>query len=332
LSSKGIRRRCLLIAPLTFYTFHETVKAALEDLNYDVDLLNEEYPANTLGKLLAKCLRPLVRMTTLSALRVHLATHPTYDLVLIIKGRGLSPKAIDLLKQHANRVIGYNFDSFRLNASPLDWHSRTDRFATFDVVDSEVYGIPLVHLFSSAEGMLADLNPLYDVSIVMKVHSNRLAYVDRFMQSLVGRSMFVFLFERNWATFLFHFLRAPGPALRLRRYISFKPLSYIQAMKAIASSRATLDYAHPLQSGITVRCFEAQSMGVPVITNNPHVISANVFPSGSVVTFLGDSDPAELAQSIGGLAAGRGNPVYRSTRCFVSELIEEEFPDQDRKD
>jgi hypothetical protein len=316
-------RRCLLIIPLTFYTFHERLKASLEAVGYSVELFNEEYPASIMGKILGKLALPLVRKTTLLALRKHLAGTKRYDLVLIVKGRGLGPEAIELLKAHASRVVGYNFDSFKFNPSPPDWLAVTDRYATFDIRDAETYGLPLVHLFSAATGMTAEKNPANDISVIMRIHSDRLAYVDRVLRAMRGRQVFAYLYASSWLTFLLYALRAPGPAFRLRRYIFFKPLSYESAMAAIANSRATLDYAHPSQSGITVRCFEALSMGVPVVTNNPDVIRANVFPKGAVATFPLDGTPEDLTRIIAGLDDREIDPILRTTEHFLADLLDE---------
>lgn len=316
-------RRCLLISPLTFYTFHEHLTEALERAGYSVDLLNEEYPANIVGKILAKLALPIVRQTTLSVLRKHLAVRKRYDLVLIVKGRGLGPAAIKLLKQHADRVVGYNFDSFRFNPSPLDWYALTDRYATFDIVDAHNFNLPLVHLFSAATGVTAAPAPPYDISIVMRVHSDRLTYVDRVLRASAGRPAFVFLYASNWLTFLTHALRSPGAAFRLRQHISFTPLSYEKAMLAIANSHATLDYAHPLQSGITVRCYEALGMGVPVITNNAHVARAGAFPEGAVATFPLDGQPDRLARIMTEISKHQIETTPRTIDDFIADLLHE---------
>lgn len=316
-------RRCLLIAPTTFYAFHKDLSAALERAGYAVTVLNEEYPASTLGKILGKTALGLLRRTTLAALRRHLAELGHFDLVLIVKGRGLGPEALALLRDHADRIVGYNFDSFRFNPSPRDWLHLCDRYATFDIVDAAETGLPLVHLFSAATGRAPEPDRAVDLSVVMKIHSDRLAYVDRALRAIPDRDTFVFLYAPNRVELIRQALRAPGAAWRLRRHIRFTPMSYAEAMTAIARSRATLDYAHPLQSGITVRCYEAQSMKVAIVTNNPHVAGAGVFTAGAVETFGLDDDPAVLTAALDRLAAVDINPVSRDTDSFLSDLLQE---------
>lgn len=317
------RQRCLMIAPLTFYTFHERLRAAVESRGYDVEIMNEEYPFNTFGKILARVALPIARRTTLAALRRHLSQNPRYDLVLIVKGRGMSRAALRLLQAHADQIVAYTWDSFDYSPSPLDWKDTTDRFATFDIVDSERYCLPLVHLFTGTTSKRQPVEPTYELSVVMRVHSQRLSYVDRAVRALKGQRVFVFLYAGSLFTFIPHLLRAPLAAFRLRHHISRKALSYDQAMDAIADSRATLDYAHPLQSGITVRCFEALSMGVPVITNNPHVARACVFNDGDVATFPLDGDSRQLPGLISELARHGTRRTLRTIDQFIADLLDD---------
>jgi len=312
--------RCLLIAPLTFYSFHLPLVAALERRGYVVDVLNEEFPANAFGKLMGKISLPLLRRMTLAGLRRRLAGGPRYDLVLIVKGRGLGRASLSFLRTLSNRIVGYNFDSFRFNPSPRDWLDLTDRYATFDIADAERFGLPLVHLFSAVSESPVERRDV-DLSIIMRVHSDRLSYVDRVVRGLPGKRLTIFLFASSRLIFLLHALRAPVSAWRLRHHMAFKPLTYVDAMKFIARSYATLDYAHPLQSGITVRCYEAQSLGVAIVTNNPYVADAGVFPSGSVDNFPLDGDPLLLPAMLERLSSGRGAPTVRGIDSFISDVL-----------
>lgn len=313
--------RCLLIAPLSFYSFHKTVSAGLEGMGYKVETLNDEYPSNSFGKVLGKVALPLLRTLTLRSLQRLLDERPRYDLVLIIKGRGLGPDAIRYLKSRADRVVGYNFDSFRFNPSPLDWHQLTDRYCTFDIQDAQSWGLPLVHLFSAAE-----LPPArecsYDLSIIQRVHSDRLAFAELILQALPGDARkFVFLYESSWLTFTLGLLRHPLLYRRLWPYISFKPLSYAKAMEILGSSHITFDYAHPLQSGVTIRCFESQSLGVSILTNNQNAVRSGLFSQESIAYLPRDADQATASALISHLLEHHAEPRCRSLGDFLNDLL-----------
>lgn len=319
-------RRCLLITPLTFYTFHHTLADGLKRRGYEVETLNEEFPANPFGKILGKLALPLLRVSTLRGLKARLDQREPFDLVVIIKGRGLGPAALRYLRTRARRIVGYNFDSFGFNPSPLDWHALTDRYATFDIDDAARHGVPLVHLFSAATPA-ADRPPTHDVSIIQRVHSDRLGYAERLLTVLPGGwHPFVFLFESSYLTFALGLLRSPRLYLRMRKYISFKALSYADAMAGLQGSRVTFDYAHPKQSGITVRCFEAQSLGVAILTNNLAAVHSGVFEPGSIAHLPQDADAAQITALLQALAEKQPAPKARTLDVFLEELLAEPAP------
>jgi len=320
-------RRCLLIAPLTFYTFHHTVCEGLEARGYEVDLLNEEFPANAFGKILGKLALPILRRLTLRGLRARLKARPRYDLVVIIKGRGLGLTALKYLRSQADRIVGYNFDSFCFNPSPLDWHAQTDRYATFDIDDAAAYDLPLVPLFSAALEGMVQVERGTDLSVVMRVHSERLAYIDQVLAALPEVPKFVFLYESSYLTFALGFLRNPLLYMRLWKYISFKPLSYTEAMGALAASKVTLDYAHPQQSGITVRCFEAQSLGVAILSNNRSVVASEEFSPGATSWAPLGANPADLRAAFSALCQRAPKQRARILSDFLDDLLAESSAD-----
>lgn len=314
-------RRCLLIAPLSFYSFHQTVSGGLEQMGFAVETLNDEYPSNSFGKVLGKVALPLLRALTLRSLKRLLDTRPRYELVLIIKGRGLGPEAIRYLKSRADRVVGYNFDSFRFNPSPLDWHHLTDRYCTFDIQDAKAWNLPLVHLFSAAPGA-PQHERSYDLSIIQRVHSDRLAFAQLILQALPPDARpFVFLYESSMLTFALGLLRHPLLYARLWPHISFKPLSYARAMEVLGRSRVTFDYAHPLQSGVTIRCFESQSLGVCILTNNQDAVRSGLFSPESIAHLPRDADRATAASLIARLLEHRAEPRCRSLGDFLNDLL-----------
>ncbi|MDH6525582.1 hypothetical protein [Polynucleobacter sphagniphilus] len=315
------RRRCLLIAPLSFYTFHKSLSYGLEKKGFVVDVINDEFPDNVLGKILGKIFIPLLRKLTLWGLHARLGGQPPYDLVLIIKGRGLGVESLAYLRTKALNLIGYNFDSFLFNPSPLDWQHLTDRYATFDIQDAKKYGLPLVHLFSDIKSTPAVVRD-FDISIIQRIHSNRLVLVGQLLRALpTSVRAFIFLYEKNIFTFALGVLRFPIHYARLWPYISFRPLSHTQAMQALGRSRVTFDFAHPLQSGITIRCFEAQSLGVAIYTNNPEVIESGLFSHSGVACFSGCSDSKALVAMCLDLMKHIPAQRCRSIEEFLDELL-----------
>ena len=267
---------CLLIIPKHFYSFQKQFKAQLELRNYKVEIVNDEYPENIVGLLLGKLKIPILKKITFNHYRDRiLINNIHYDLVLIFKGRGISIELINLLKLHSDKIVGYNWDSFAFNKSPINWYTKIDKYSTFDHKDSIEYKLPLIELFSSSENKEISTEKSVDFkfSAIFRNHSQRLKYLFEVMKyyDINNQDIFIYIFEKNIFFAVLNFLASPIQYIRFRKFISFKPLEYSKYSSAIRNSEYTIDYAHPKQTGLTMRCFEALNSKTKIITNNIYI-------------------------------------------------------------
>ncbi len=315
-------RNCLLIFPKTFYSFAKVLAAGLEQRGYAVSTANEEYPENAFGKILGKLgLHTLLAWTTERAISRKFLRGRSYQLVVVVKGRGLGRRLVGRLRSSGARVVAYNFDSFGYHGAPLRWYQDVDRYATFDYADAEKYGLPRVDLFSSLPEAAGAKEILYDVSAILRNHSDRLEYLDSILRALEPQRTFLFVFEQNVFTFVLNILRSPRLYAKYWGRISFKPLPYAQYAAVLRSSEYTVDYAHPQQTGITIRCFESLSAQTKVITNNPYVTRNPAFDEAMPIVYRDSRDDERLRQQY---AAGRGQIPPRRHRSiveFMQELV-----------
>ena len=312
--------RCLLIAPLHFYGFASKLGNGLEARGYEVVLKNEEYPTGLAGRLMGFFLTWLIRRSTYRAFATLLDAEPRFDLVLIIKGRGMSPELIQLFEQKAGRVVAYNYDSFTRNPASRDWFRAVKGFRTFDIEDARDHDLTLVHLFSAApEVETAERKIL--VSVIQRRHSDRLRYAKLIVDAVPADQRFVFLYEWSKLTLILGFLRSPRLYMQMWEYISFDPLPYEDAMARMATSKVTFDFAFPGQSGVTVRCFEAQSLGTAILTNNRHAVESGIFQPGSIAYMPPDATPKDIRQSLAALARSAPSPAARTLDDFLDDLL-----------
>ncbi len=321
------RPRCLLILPRGFYSFVTVLTRGLSALGFETSVANDEYPESFFGKVISKLGLPLSHAITRKVLtRQHLSGQH-YDLILLIKGRGLDAATVTTLLQHGRHVVGYHFDSFRFDAGPARWGASLRRVCTFDYRDAQEHGLAVVELFTSMPPVAADALAAprrYKVSAVLRNHSQRLAYLDQALRALgplPAEQTFLYIFEANALSFLANFLRHPRLYLKYRHAISRKPLPYAQYVAAIAGSELTIDYAHPKQTGITIRCFEALSAGTRLITNNPWVLRSPHFLADNALVFGSNGDASALRQQLQALPAQPPVVLRRTVDDFLRELI-----------
>ncbi len=318
--------RCLLILPKSFYAFTAVIERGLQHMGYETVVANDEYPYGLFGRVLGRLGLPISRTLTRRALTEQFLTGQTYELILIIKGRGLDHDMVTQLRAHGRSVIGYHFDSFGYDSGPARWCKSLPRVCTFDYRDAHAHGLPLVELFSAlpAQPMVAPRR--YRISAIMRNHSQRLLYLDTVMRALGTQDSFVYILEANLLTFIANLARHPLLYFKYRRFISRRPLPYAQYVQVLADSEFTLDYAHPKQTGITLRCFEAASVGTRVITNNSHVLSSPHFDDTQVIVHAPGANAGSLPERMASLAQQPARARQRSVQDFLRELLGQHEP------
>jgi len=272
-------KHCLLIIPKHFYSFQSQFKNNLENLNYSVTIANDEYPENLFGLLLGKLRIPFIKKITYHRLKSEFIDSKKYDLVLIFKGRGINRKTIKTLSEICPKVIGYNWDSFNFNCSPLKWYKDVTSYYTFDYKDSFNYNIPLVELFTAETIENFQKEVKYKFSAIFRNHSNRLKYLESVIRyfKIKQDDISIYIYEQNIFFMLLNFVRSPALYIKYRKKIHFKPLSYNKYLDALKYSCYTIDYAHPKQTGLTMRCFESLKTKTKIITNNGYIYNSLYF-------------------------------------------------------
>ena len=316
------KKTCLLIAPLSFYSYSEYIKNELTRIGYNVTLSNDEYPANTIGKIMGKLKIPLLLWITKKRLINEFLKGKKYDLTIIIKGRGMSSSLIKEIKKVCPKVISYTFDSLKYHPAPKKWLEDIDAFFTFDYRDAEKYNLEVIELFSSLPDTIGSKKESYEISAIARNHSKRLQFIDLVVTALPNCKRNIYIYEQNLATFISNFTRNPRLYFKYRRFIHFKPLSYKEYIDILNNSNFVIDFAHPDQSGITIRCYEAQSCGAKIITNNPYVFKDKHFNSDNTILLRGKSEIPTLQTKYKEIKNTVPEKYNRSINIFVNDLLE----------
>ncbi len=315
------KKRCLLITPLSFYSYSSYLKDSLTQHGYDVTIANDEYPANSFGKILGKLKLPLLLYFTRKKFEKDFIGDQHYDIIMIIKGRGMSPSLLKKLKTVSPKIIAYTFDSFKYHSAPKKWYKYADNFYTFDYADAEKNGLDIIELFSSMADNTSEKKIAYNISAIARNHSGRLRFIDDVFKALNVQKTFVYIYEQNIFTFIPNFLKNPLLYIKYKRNIFFKPIQYKDYSRILEESDFVIDYAHPSQSGITIRCFEALNAGTKIITNNPYTLRYNYFNESNIIVYDTKKNVADLRTKF---EAIKDKPIVRHNRNinnFIQNMI-----------
>lgn len=317
----SLNKKCLLIVPRSFYSYSEHFQKALLSLGYDVTISNHEYPDSIIGKIMGKLHIPLLLSITNKVITQKFLNDVKYDVVLIIKGRGISVPLIKKFEQISPKVIGYTFDSFKYHRAPLKWLKYVSNFYTFDYRDAENHNLSIVELFSSMPENPEPKSFKYEISAIVRNHSGRLKYINKIFSNLPVENKFIYIFEQNIFTFIKNFIKNPFLYIKYNKYISFKSLPFIDYVEVMQKSNFTIDFAHPAQSGITIRCFEALSSQTKIITNNPFVTRYKHFNETNTIIFNNSSDPNILKDHYNKICNQKPVQFKRTIYNFINDLI-----------
>jgi hypothetical protein len=285
-----MKKKCLIIMPSGFYSYPEFFCKAFLSLGYIPTISHDGYPNSIIGSIMGKIHIPLFLTITDKVITEKFIKDETYDLILIIKGRGISVSLLQKLKQISPKIIGYNFDSFNYNKAPLLWFKFVNKYFTFDYRDAEDHNLPVVELFSSIPDSLKTKTWRYEISAIGRNHSKRLQYIDEVLSNIAADKKFIYIYEQNIFTLCENFIRHPFLYIKYKKNIFLKSLPYKDFTEVLVNSNFIIDYAHPSQTGITIRCFEALSCQTKIITNNPFVNRYEQFNATNTIVFNNSSD------------------------------------------
>ena len=100
---------------------------------------------------------------------------------------------------------------------------------------------------------------------------------------LQPQNTYIRLYESNWITAIRNLIHHPFLYIKFKKYIYFSPLPYSEYADYMNKAIYTLDFSHPKQSGITMRCYEAASCKTKIVTNNESILENSFFLAGTVI-------------------------------------------------
>lgn len=321
----------LLIFPHNFYSFNKFFVDRLTNLGYRVKVINDVYPSWKIMKGISRISPLLVRVTTYWVVKKKLQSTSFVNLsvILIIRGKGVSSSLIKYFKSQYNcKIIGYNWDSFINNPSPLKWLNEVDKYFTFDYADAEKYSLNVIDLFSS---QINESNtPISDrkiISTVISNHSNRIKFIDGIINYIkqyqdINFEFNIYIYEKNIFVAIYNFLKSPVLFIRYYKFIHRAPLSYYDYIQTIKNSLIVIDYSHDKQAGITMRTFEAISNGAKLISNNKYIMRSNQIDDNDyfIIKNLSFSNK-ELYYFIKNANSNEVRSKPRSLESLISELL-----------
>jgi predicted phosphodiesterase len=282
----SLKLKTLLVAP-KFYDYHKQIIKSVEGKGVEVDFFPEDITTLTfrIMRNFSTLYVDYVRRKYLQKI-LDSVQFDSYKTVLVIRGDILTVESLEILRAKlptANFVM-YQWDSNR-QSRYKDKIKYFDIVKTFDLYDSEKYGIEYQSLFYSQHyKAIASLKKdmKYDLVFYGAFHSDRLEVI---------RKIDIFCIE-NDLVFKHHLYISKLSLVKkfLTRFVSFSDLKFLKTYKsgnaqildAYSKARCVLDVELNIQTGITMRTFEALGSGVKVVTTNSYIAKDPIYSAENI--------------------------------------------------
>jgi hypothetical protein len=276
-----------------FHEYPKFIQKGLVEQGYDVDVFYDFSTDSLYNKLKNSNSKVLTVYTgfhkkkTLRKIKSN-----NYNKVFVIRGCGFDDdfyKALKEIQSHAVFYL-YQWDSLK-NFNYLDVISNFDKVYSFDRVDcSHNVNLHIKYhpLFYVSKAPYSG-ERRYDVFFVGGMTLERYCWLDEFEKELV-RNNISYYFYRYVSPAQYFNLLLKGRFLNPFK-LKFISLNYKGMSNYFSKSKLVIDIAHGLQTGLTMRTFDALANGCKIITNNRFIQSEKFYiPSNIVVLNLNDSN------------------------------------------
>ena len=275
-------KKILFIGPETF-NYEKEIVSELERLGAQVVYRSDKPGSSLILKVLLRIFPRLLWRYSDRIFTQWLATSGPVDcdIVWVIKGEGVSPNFVDLLrKKYINaHFVFYLWDSINNVRDAALKFSRFDRVYSFDPQDcklhKELVYRPLFFLERYRSGASADGHGCFFIGTL---NGDRPAVIARLIPAFPSRIAFNYwLFVRNRIELLVR--QIVDPALRLldKSRLLDVPMPSSVVSQNFQRSAAIIDIEHPNQIGLTMRTFEVLASGKKLITTNKNIVAHDFY-------------------------------------------------------
>ncbi len=283
-----MKRQVLLIAS-DFFGYYKLISNELTNQGWEVHYLNDRPSTSSLFKILIRKMRFAVSWYLDWYYQDKIKQLGSFDLVLIIKGEGITTSTLKFLKsKYVNTPVHlYLWDGIANSPGALANSKIADKVFSFDPEDCKAFKfekLPLFYVEQESQKTSGDVDKKYDLSFIGSIHGDRLEVIRKSMASLndIART-FTFIYFPSRLVFLFRKLFDSNFSFFKTSELSLEPLVKTQAVRIFNESIAALDIHHKNQSGLTMRTLEVLSLGKKLVTTNKSILNYDFYDTNQIL-------------------------------------------------
>lgn len=271
-----MKRRRMLLYMSDFYGYYKEIISELNAQNWDVTWYLDQLRLTAAQLVIAKIDKGYKERLFDAYFQKSLEENrnESIDMILVIFAAGFfRPKHMALFKQYFpnTEVVYYTWDSITNYPVTRDLVNSADRAYTFDLADSETYGINFLPLFY-IPGVLKQSKMVYHCSSIMSFQPEKSEELKKLLKTIPpDTNNYIFLRVGSKLLLLRMKLFSRKQIGGLEQYFHLESLSRNDVISTFAASAAVIDCPRPHQNGLTMRTFEVLSLGRKLITTNENI-------------------------------------------------------------
>ena len=280
-----MKKRVLFIG-IGFYDYDLIIQQAIEKLGFEVDYFCETPKTITYTISNHLKIRSISnRIKSKHSILIATKCKENYDFIFVIKGGVITPKSLEIIRQKNKtaKTILYLWDSIKRMSNYKKIESYFDTIYSFDRVDAlNDNKLKFKPLFYRSEYKRDESNHsfLFDLFFIGWAHSDRATLLQKIASILEEQKLKVkfFIFVGKMSYYISKSIRTVC-SMTIQ-----EPISPKEVVKYSTQSRAILDLAHPLQTGLTMRTIEVLfGINRKLITTNKDIANYSFYNENNIL-------------------------------------------------
>lgn len=296
---RSAMKSVLLIMPF-FNSYHKILKDEIEKMGYKVKVVRDSsvFVKFTHLRFFSQLMYDFY-MNFIWPILFRIRTRGEYNYLFVIKGQELTPALCDYLQNSCKieKSILYLWDSIAHNPKTINILDFFTHSCTFDDADSkkETYGLEHIPLFYSnlfnTDDQKISANSRYDFICIGSFKEERALFLEQIEKTFNSHGYtFFFKLYLPWNQYLRKIFTNPGFFSRYRKFIFIRKMSLEYVAALTRQSKIVVDVPDKIQSGLTMRTFEALGARKKLLTTNMNVRTYSFFLSDNIATNLKEVD------------------------------------------
>lgn len=289
MESAFLTNKRVLFVGMGFYDYDQAIINQFKAFGARVDYFSE-VPSGYLFRYALRTNNVAKQQQIINHLCLDIAkkADSNYDYVFVIKGEHLTLEAISIIKSknRSAKWVFYLWDSIARipgSARILDQFDEVYSFDRIESIENPILKFNPLFYREEYRQVASENNLPYSVYFLGWYHSDRLRLVKK-IATFCDENGLKHNMKLYGGKFSFLLQSLIGGELKgNRKLLTFRPLSARENMEGILGAHCSLDIAHPLQNGLTMRTIELLGAQKKIITTNCDIVNYDFYTPNNVL-------------------------------------------------